>query len=68
MSLLMVHCFGTIQERFDAQDEASSPRESWPAAASAGASAADCRNGERKSRSSVAVRCDASRSAVSKQC
>ena len=32
MSLLMVHCFGTIQERFDAQDEASLPRESRPAA------------------------------------
>jgi len=56
MSLLMVHCFGTIQERFDAQDEASSPRESRPATASTGASAADRRDHVRESRPSVAVR------------
>jgi len=51
-----VHWFGAIQERFDAQDRASSPMESWPAAASAGASAADRRDHVQESRPSVAVR------------
>lgn len=49
MSLLMMHRISAIQERFDAQDEASSPRESLPAAASAGASAAHCHEHLRKS-------------------